>query len=99
MSAAQTRCDHQSCLQGTFRFLRVVSDGVHDECDVVWHPAEEEDPYQGQDDHDGPLLLEAFRAAQQPSQDTGAADDQGDCGQQEAHHVVEQARHQLPVSF
>lgn len=71
-------------------FIGAASDGVHNECDVVWHPAEEEDYYQGQDNHDGPLLLEALGAALQPWQDKGAADNQGGCRQQEAH-VVKQA--------
>lgn len=92
MHAAQSRCDHQSGSQGTFRtFLRPASEGVHNECDVVRHPAEKEDRYQGQDDHDGPVLLEAFRDALQPQQDTGAADDQDSCRQQEAQRVVGQA--------
>lgn len=91
MNTAQSRCDRQGCFQGTFRFRRVASEGVHDECDVVWHPTEEEEPYEGQEDHDGPLLLEACRAAQQPMQDTGAADDQGDCRQQKAQCVVDHA--------
>lgn len=96
MSAAQTRCDHQSCFQRTFRipvirFLRAASYSVYNECDVVWHPAEEEDRYQEQDDHVRPLLLDAFNAGLQPWQDTGAAHDKGGRRHQEAHHVVKQA--------
>ena len=81
------------------RVLNAVCGCVHDECNVVRQPAEEEDHHQGQDDHNGPLLLEAFSAALQPEQDTGAADDQGGCRQQEAQRVVGQARHQPPDSW
>lgn len=68
-----------------------ASDGVHNECDVVWHPAEEEDSNQGQDNYDGSLCPEASGAALEPEYDRGAAYDQRGYGQQEAQYVVMQA--------
>lgn len=87
MNAAQAESDLQSCFQGII-MRSLASYGVHNECDVVWHPAEEEDSNQGQDNHDVSLCLEASGAALEPEYDRGAAYDQTDCGQQEAQYVV-----------
>lgn len=104
VNAGQSRRAYQSCLQGTFwriprwttlGFLRAAPEGVHNECDVVWHPKEKEDHHHEQDDCDNSLLLGAFRFALQRYQHTGAADDQDGCRQQEAQYVVGQTWKQL----
>lgn len=92
VAAGQDSGDYQGCEQ---RVLGPVSpDRVHDERDVERCPAEKEEAEQGQEDHEGPVLQEAFGAVAQPQQDAEAADEQGAHRQEEAQHVVEQAGHQ-----
>ena len=88
----QGRSATAGVFQGAVHVQRVDHQG-----DIVGRPADKEDHHQCQDDQDGPLLLETVGALSKPQQDAGVGEDQDGGGQDKAHDVVEQARHQAPV--
>lgn len=56
----------------------VIMKCVHQKCDVVWRPAEEENHHHSHNYSDSFLLLKALGSALQPLQDAGVAENQND---------------------
>lgn len=69
-------CFIQSCITLTGVVLIPVVNCVHEQSDVKWRPADEENRHDGHDDFTSSLLLEILVARAQPVEDAGIAEDQ-----------------------